>query len=61
MPVTTTCLTGVRASTCCSVAAAFSKITIARRARILQLVLELARGVERIDVDDRAAGAVARR
>ena len=61
MPVTMTCLTGVRASTCWSVAQAFSKITIDGRAGVVQLVLEFARGVERVDVDDRAARRAARR
>ena len=53
-----TCSTDVFGRTRCErIAAKFSTMTIARAPAILQLVLELARRVQRIDVDDRHAGS----
>ena len=54
---TTTCLTAVRAITCCSVAREVLEDHDRLGAGVLELVLELARRVERIDVDDDVAGA----
>ena len=54
---TTTCLTAVRAITCSHGVGEILQHDDRFRAGVLQLMLQLARGVERIDVDHRIAGA----
>ena len=49
---TTTCLTAVRAITCCSVRSEILEDHDRLGAGVLELVLELARRVQRVDVDD---------
>ena len=57
----TTVFVGTAFITCCKVAAKFSTMTISLGARVLQLVLEFARRVQRVDVDHHVARAQDRR
>ena len=57
MLATTTCLTCVLASTACERVREIFQDDDGFGARVVQLVLQLARGIQRIDVDDGIAGA----